>query len=347
MSRNYGLLAATVTLLLAGASQASSAPSPAAYNSPPTTLPASVQHHIDLAYLLLNGEVSRRYMPALLSVIDGAAFGNPMQQVQSLAPLPAVKAFDQFYYLGTPVVTAWALNTSDGIILFDTLDNEGEAKTYIEEGLKHVGLDPTRIKYIVVSHGHSDHYGGAKYLAEKYHAHVLMSPADWAFAAAAASRPAQPGRPATVPAPVHDIEVVDGQTLTLGKTTIRLYITPGHTPGTVSAIFPVTDHGRPHTVSFLGGAGIGKNAAQGAYKTLRDSMERFAKVSIDAHADVVISCHGFMDDSWEKAKAVLDGKVGSVNPWVVGSDAVLRYYAATVEAVEAIETYSALNPPKQ
>ena len=66
------------------------------------------------------------------------------------------------------------MNTSDGIILFDTLNNTEEAQRIIEGGMKTMGLDPTRIKYIVIMHGHADHFGGAKYLQDKSHPRVLM-----------------------------------------------------------------------------------------------------------------------------------------------------------------------------
>ena len=340
MKRFIGIIAAG---LLSG-----SAASAQVYDAPASDLPAVVQRHIDLAYLILDGDVSRRLLPAALNVIDGKTFPDPIRESQQHAQLPAVRAFDQLYYLGTPIVSAWAINTSGGIILIDTLDNSEEAQSYIEGGLKSVGLDPARIKYILLSHGHSDHYGGAKYLAEKYHAHILMSPVDWKLAARYAAGPAQPGRPAPVPAPTHDMDVVDGQTLTLGKTTLTLYITPGHTPGTVSAIFPVTDHGRPHVVSYLGGMGmasVDKNPAHGGFALLRSSMLRFGKKSLDAKADVLISCHPFMDDSWDKARAVANHTSGSTSPWVVGVGPVLRYYAATAEAVDAAEAFFTLNPP--
>ena len=41
-----------------------------------------------------------------------------------------------------------------------------------------LGLDPATIKYAIVSHGHSDHSGGAKYLQDRYNARVLLSAID-------------------------------------------------------------------------------------------------------------------------------------------------------------------------
>ncbi len=305
------------------------------YDAPQTGLPESVQSHIDLAYLMLNGDVSVRNLPGTLYLIDDKIFEAPVPATRKLPNQPAVRMFDQFYYLGVNWVSAWALNTSDGIILFDTLNSTEEAVQYIEGGLRRVGLDPANIKYIVLTHGHADHFGGAKYLQEKYKAKVLMSGIDWDVvekgAAAGALR---------VPPPSRDVAITDGQKLTLGNTTISFHLTPGHTPGTVSTIIPVTDRGRPHVISFVGGTGLVgiKDLAAGG-KILRESLGKFAKVSVAAGADAVISSHPFLDDSWDRAKLVNEGKAGNASPWVVGKDAVLRYYASSIEAAYAIEAH--------
>jgi metallo-beta-lactamase class B len=94
------------------------------------------------------------------------------------APPPG-KAFDNLYFVGADWVSAWAIKTSDGIILIDALNNQVEAAALIEGGMRKLGLDPAQIKYVVVTHGHGDHYGGAPYLAQKYRARVVMSEADW------------------------------------------------------------------------------------------------------------------------------------------------------------------------
>ena len=94
--------------------------------------------------------------------------------LQGKPPGPA-RIFDNFYYVGAPNVTAFAVNTPDGIILIDSLNNKGEAQSIIEAGLRKFGLDPARIKYVVVTHGHGDHYGGSAYFAKTYGARILMS----------------------------------------------------------------------------------------------------------------------------------------------------------------------------
>src|SRR6185436_7874168 len=156
------------------------------------------------------------------------------------------KVFDNLYYLGQSEYSAWAVTTSAGIIVIDTLFDYS-VEDEIVNGLTTLGLDPKNIKYAIVSHAHSDHAGGAKLLQDRFGARVLMSEADWDLAA----RNTQ-----SWPKPRRDMVVTDGQKLTLGDTTLTMYLTPGHTPGTISTIIPVRDRGMPHVVAEWGGTGF-------------------------------------------------------------------------------------------
>jgi len=71
-------------------------------------------------------------------------------------------------------VSAWALTTSDGIILIDAL-YDYSVEDEIVSGLTKLGLDPTKIKYVVITHGHGDHYAGSKYLQDKFGARIVLS----------------------------------------------------------------------------------------------------------------------------------------------------------------------------
>ena len=187
---------------------------------------------------------------------------------------PPTKVFDNLYYLGMKSVSAWALTTSDGIILIDTLDNPSEAEMFIEGGLRQLGLDPAQIKYIVITHGHADHYGGAQYLADKYKAELVMSEADWAFLERPDGRTPRPDRG---PIPKRGRAVKDGDRLTLGDTSIELYVTPPHTPGTLSLIFPLKDGAMSHVGGLWGGTAFNFEPTGENFTTYAASAERFAQ----------------------------------------------------------------------
>src|SRR4051812_48761113 len=142
------------------------------------------------------------------------------------------RMFDNLYWVGTKVHSAWALQTSGGIILIDTLYDYA-VQPEILDGFKTLGLDPARIKYVIVSHAHGDHDEGARLLQDRYGAHVVMGAADWDTIENSTNMPGG--------APRRDMVAADGQKIKVGDTSVTIVTTPGHTPGTLSLIFPVKD----------------------------------------------------------------------------------------------------------
>jgi metallo-beta-lactamase class B len=307
-------------------------------NSIGAQAPSALAAHLDSARMLSGSDIS----PAIMKVLcaepkDIGAFLAPI--AANSKPMAPTRAFDQLYYLGMDFVGSWALKTSDGIILFDALDNTAEAQSIIEGGMHTLGLDPVQIKYIVIMHGHGDHYGGAKYLQEKYHPKVFMSAADWDFApvwlagyakvvgAAAAAKFGD--------IPTRDQIITDGEKLTLGNTTVTLYLTPGHTPGSVSAIIPVRDHGKDHVISFWGGTALPPDLA--GKQQYQKSVERFLGIIDQAKVDAVISNHPFIDGTSDKVLKIQSRGPNDPNPFVIGHDAVMRYMGVHRQCVEAAE----------
>jgi metallo-beta-lactamase class B len=150
---------------------------------------------------------------------------------------------------------------------------------------------------------------------------VISSAIDWAEMDRLREHPSGPF--ADTPPPDHDMVMADGQSLTLGDTTIRFYVTPGHTAGVLSSIFKVTDQGGVHTVGYFGGTGGG-----GTPDSLRaqiTSLQRWRELTRAAGVDVLIANHPLHDRGIENNELLHYRRPGDANPYVVGADRYQRY----------------------
>jgi metallo-beta-lactamase class B len=214
------------------------------------------------------------------------------------------------------------VTTSAGIILIDTLF-EYAAQDAIIDGLKKEGLDPKDIRYVVISHAHGDHDGAVNFLQDNYDVKVIMGPADWELAA----RRADPPR--------HDIVAEDGMRLTLGDTTVSIYITPGHTGGTLSVLVPVKDHGEPHLAMEWGGTALSGNTSQEMLQSYISNARRLRDIAGGLGADVIIGNHTDYNDALgrlERTKARADG---APHPWVVGKREMENYLTVVEECAKS------------
>ena len=253
------------------------------------------------------------------------------------------KVFDQLYFVGQNAVSAWALDTRDGIVLFDALNSADEARDIIVPALRQVGLDPARVRYVVITHSHGDHYGGADYLRQQFGAKLIASEEDWRVMDAMRSSGRIVG-PFALP-PTRDIAVHDGQTMTVGGEALHFYVTPGHTPGTLSTIFDVTDAGRKHVVAFFGGFGAPREAA--VRYTHMASMNRFADLAAAAGADTMIANHPVQDGSFEKMEQLRYRAPGEPNPFVVGPDRIRRYLQLQIACSKVALVRAGLDPERK
>src|SRR5215470_20018786 len=135
------------------------------------------------------------------------------------------KVADNFYFLGTKIHSAWALVGSDGIIVFEAL-YEYAAPDEIADGMRKLGLDMNKVKYVVISHAHGDHDGGARFLQDKMPAaHMVYGGPDWDAVDKSTNHAG--GKPK------HDMVGTDGMKLSVGDASAQIVTTPGHTAGTL------------------------------------------------------------------------------------------------------------------
>jgi len=232
------------------------------------------------------------------------------------------KVFDNLYFVGGKLHSSWALTTKEGIILIDTIYPYNSEELIIG-GMRKLGLDPKNIKYVLISHAHTDHIGGAEMLQVRYGARVVMGGPDWELVEK------YPNRYTTM-APKRDIVATDGMKITLGDTAITIWLTPGHTPGTLSYTFTVLDRGRVVNVAYSGGTAfnfVNNTPDPGIknFQTYIDSQKHIAAKANFTGATVLLSNHSEFDNAFNKNR-MLAGRGNGPHPYELGADWVQRYF---------------------
>lgn len=248
---------------------------------------------------------------------------NPNRKATYMEPM---QAFDDLYWMGTPSTSSWLLTSDDGYILYDT-QRVYDAEDVLVDGMKKLGFDPAKVKYVIVSHGHAGETGGAYLFQSRYGSRIVMN--DWDMVEASVN-----GYPTGKPK--RDIVATDGMKITVGDRTVTIYLTPGHTPGNLSSIFQVHDHGKPLTVVYSGGTEFNFPNDVPHFDQYLASERRLASLAAVAGATIVLNNQSQFNGAATKLRMLKDRHPGEAHPLDVGTNAVARYFKIEDECAQAV-----------
>lgn len=199
------------------------------------------------------------------------------------------KIIGNVYFVGTFQASCHLIDTGEGLILIDP----GYSNTLylVVRSIYELGFKPKDIKYIINTHWHRDHTEATSAMVDLCGAKTLIGHYD----VEKAKRYFEP-----------DILIGDGDTLSLGNTTVSFMETPGHTKGTVSFFFDTEEDGRVYRVGMFGGAGANTMAQEqfdydGCREDYRKSLHRLQKERVD----VFIGNHVWNNDTAVKGELLL------------------------------------------
>lgn len=200
------------------------------------------------------------------------------------------KIIGNLYFVGSYRESSHLIDTGDGLILIDT--GSIENLHLIVNSIYELGFKPQDIKYIVNTHWHWDHAEGSGILAHLAGAKTLIGRRD----AENVRRYFEP-----------DILIKEGDRLKLGNTVISFMETPGHTEGTVSFFFCVTEGNKTYRVGMFGGAGAntlvpGELYYDGNRDDYRTSINRLRAEEVD----IFIGNHVWNNDTEAKGRILLE-----------------------------------------
>lgn len=247
------------------------------------------------------------------TIANAQYFAHPEQF--RLAPF---RIFGNLYYVGDQKACPHLIDTGDGLILIDT--GYGHELPYLLENIRTLGFRVEDVKIIIHSHGHYDHFGGSAAIQAISGAKIYMSRVDTELiqqmpAQALVHHSPVPG--ATIPWP--DVLLEDGDHVRLGNTDITCILSPGHTFGTMSFFFDVTDGEQTLRAGYLGGAGF--LTMYKAYcswyhlpQTKCEAMKHTIQKLWQQRVDITLGNHPAQNNTLGKRKYML--KHPGANPFV-------------------------------
>jgi len=241
------------------------------------------------------------------------------------------RLFDNLSVIGSVGTAIYVVRSSEGLILIDAGYPE-QIESVLLSGMKALSLDPGQVRYVIVLHGHSDHFGAARYFQETYGAKVFLSAADWDVLDA----PQAKGKGPTPAQPKRDQLVTDSQPIVLGDTKIMPVLIPGHTPGSLALIFTVTDRGKKYTVGVFGGTVLSAGfVSTDGLRQYIDSVQRYARIAAENHVDVEIQNHPLMDGFAAKLEQLKKRTAQAAHPFAVGEAAYAAFLGVMSECSQA------------
>jgi metallo-beta-lactamase class B len=162
--------------------------------------------------------------------------GTPADQTDQFPPH---KIIGNIYYVGTKTLSSFLIVTPQGNILLDTT-YERNVPT-IEKSVTQLGFKFSDIKIILGNHAHGDHQEGDTLAKQMSGAEVEVMAED--VPALQAMKPGGKDHPI-------DKVLHDGDTVTLGGTTLTAHLTAGHTRGCTTYTTSAQENGKIYNVVF-------------------------------------------------------------------------------------------------
>jgi len=243
--------------------------------------------------------------------------GSPEDQNTQFPPH---KIIGNIYYVGTNSLASFLVTTPQGHILINT--SYERTVPIIKDSVEKLGFKFSDIKVILGSHAHGDHMEGDAAAKELTGAQVMAMAED----VPALERMRPGGKPHPIDKVLHDREEVQ-----LGRTTLRAYLTPGHTRGCTTWTMNVQEGGKNLLVVIIGSLGMNPGFVLVNNKDAPNIVEEFEHaytVMKSLPADVPLGSHPAMYNLAEKYP-----RLGSTGPNPFIDPNGYKMELATVERV--------------
>jgi metallo-beta-lactamase class B len=242
---------------------------------------------------------------AVLTLLPGFALAQPAGWNDRFPPH---KVMDNLYYVGTAELASFLLTTDDGNILISS--NYESSVPVIQAAVAELGFDFKDIKILISGHGHPDHVEGDALVKELTGAQVVVSRLDAPYNESVRT-------PSGRSLPI-DRLVDDGDTVTLGATTLTAHLLPGHTKGCLAWSLPLKEDGKTYNGFIecsLNGQFL-QYVDNADYPNIVDDIRETYRKAREIPVDVFLSSHASFYGLNEKYAKLQQRGPGDPNPFV-------------------------------
>jgi metallo-beta-lactamase class B len=233
---------------------------------------------------------------------------------------PPHRVIGNIYYVGTASLATFLVATPQGLILINSSYERNVP--VIQKSVEALGFKFSDIKILLGSHAHGDHMEGDAAVKALSGAQVVAMAED----VPALERMRPGGKPHPIDRVIHD-----GDTVTLGGTTLVAHLTPGHSRGCTTWTLKVTDGGRSLDVVIIGSLGVNPGfqlVNNTEAPAIADEFRRAFTVSRALPCDVPLASHPAMYRLAQKYPRL---DKGGPNPFIDPAG-----YAAELDLTEAM-----------
>ena len=138
------------------------------------------------------------------------------------------------YYVGSEDLAAYLISTPQGLILINS--NLESSVPQIRESIEKLGFKFRDVKILLISHGHFDHCAGSAAIIKQTGAKYYVMDADVSVVESGGKTDFEYSTRTDFHFPPTHVDraLHDGDTVSLGGTTLTAHLTAGHTKGTTT-----------------------------------------------------------------------------------------------------------------
>jgi metallo-beta-lactamase class B len=274
-----------------------------------------------------------KLLAAILALVSAAAAAHAPSQPKSydnpawMEPIAPFRIAERLYYVGSRDLSAFLIDTGEGLILLDT--GVPEFAPHLLANIRTLGFDPRQVRLLLTSQAHLDHAGGHAAVKAATGARVLASRADAELLQRGGKGDFAWGDDLAYPAVRVDGFLRDGQRVKLGAVTLTAHLTPGHTKGCTTWTMPLSIGGRTRIAQFNCSVSIPGYKLLGtpAYPNMAEDYARTFDRLRTLPCEVFLGAHGSFFNLDEKRAALARG--AKENPFVDAKGC--RRYLDTME----------------